>query len=52
MKARAIEVGTLTTVDCDDTKHTYPYAMLIEFDSPEAAREALKNKCVEFTFLE
>jgi len=51
-KPKAIEVGELTTIDCDDTKHTYPYAMLIKFDSPEAAREALESKRVEFTVLE
>jgi predicted O-methyltransferase YrrM len=51
-KPKAIEVGELTTIDFDDTEHTYAYAMLIEFDSLEAVREALNNKRVEFTFLE
>ncbi|MGL4233214.1 MAG: hypothetical protein ACRDAM_15960 [Casimicrobium sp.] len=51
-KARAIEVGQITTLDIDGEKNTHDFRMVIDFDSADALRDALEKKSVEFTFWE
>lgn len=51
-RGRAIEAGQITTIDMEGEQVQYQRAIVIEFDSPEQLREAIKTGRVEFTFLE
>jgi len=54
-KANATEVGEIYTVDnpsaCPDhaEPHKYKFAMLLQFESSEDIRQAMKDGRVEFT---
>ena len=47
---KLIEMGQLATIDDDGTKTEYKMALVIEFDSPEAIRQAIKDGACSFTF--
>lgn len=51
IKAKIREMGMVMTQEEPDghpPDNTYPYALVLQFDSPEQLREALKDNQVEF----
>lgn len=53
MSANLVEAGDIFVVNRETLKNeTVRYALLIQFDSPEEIRLAIKNKKVDFTVFE
>lgn len=53
VKAKLRIMGRILVAEPDTLEHElYPMALLIEFDSTEDIREAIKDGIVEFDFME
>ena len=47
---RLIEMGQITTIDSDGTRHEYPMALVIEFASVAEIKQAIEDGRCNFSF--